>query len=382
MSLSTPFNMKDNNIFILFKVMRWAIKTILVILGVVPLSRCSSGYKEKDGKVTFNGKEIDGKGFIVLNKSFAKNDSTVYYKERAFEYADVATFVALDEHYAKDKDKAYYCDEYREGQNYYLTKKQTIVTIENAMPASFESLQDDYARDARQAYCKGIVFKVKDVASLTVIDGRFLKDKYQVYFEKAPVKNADVNSFRILNNNYASDTNRIYYYGFHNEANNGIHEVPCDRESFALLEYPYSKDKGAAFYVYTKISGSDASSFAVVGNGFSKDKYHVYIEAKILKGADAASFAIIPQEESLEDANYTKDKMHVFYKDKMLNVVNIDSFKVLGLGYATDGKHVFFHTNIVKNADPGTFKVYEHGHGDADAEDAKNKYGEGVRVSP
>jgi len=372
--------MKDNSIVILFKVMRWVIRTIFVIVGVIPLSRCSSGYKEKNGKVTFNGKEIDGKGFVVLNRAFAKNDSTVYYKERAFEYADVATFVALDEHYAKDKDKAYYCDEYREGQNYYLTKKQTILTIENAIPASFEYLQDDYARDGSQAYYKGIAFKVKDVASLTVIGGRFLKDQYQVYFEKNPVKNADVHSFRILNGNYASDTNRIYYYGFHNDANNGIHEIPCNRATFSLLEYPYAKDNETAFYVYTKISGSDAGSFSVLGNGYSKDKNHVYIEAKVLVGADPVSFTTFTQEGSLEDVNYTKDNKHAFYKDKMLKEVNIESFKILGLGYATDGKRVYFHTSTVKNADPATFKVYEHGFGDADAEDAKHKYSEGTAL--
>jgi hypothetical protein len=213
-----------------------------------------------------------------------------------------------------------------------------------------------------------------------VIDGRFLKDNYQVYFEKAAVKNADVNSFRILNGNYASDTARVYYYGFHNEVNNGIHEIRCNRATFTQLEYPYSKDNAAVFYVYTKISGSDAASFSVLGNGYSKDKNHVYIEDKILKGADAASFTTFSQEESLEDVNYTKDNTHVFYKDKMVNGANIGSFKVLGLGYATDGKHVYFHTIIVKNADPATFKVYQHGFGDADAEDAKHKYGEGVRV--
>ncbi|AXY74649.1 hypothetical protein D3H65_11950 [Paraflavitalea soli] len=293
--------MKDSNIVIGFKVMRWVFRTILMILGVIPFSRCSSGYKQKDGKVTFNGKEIGGKGFIVLNESFAKNDTTVYYKERAFEYADVATFVALDEHYAKDKDKAYYCDEYREGQSYYLTKKQTIVTIDNAMPASFESIQNDYARDGRQAYYKGIAFAVKDVASLSVIEGRFLKDKYQVYFEKKPVKNADVNSFRILSSNYASDTNRIYYYGFHNDRYNGIHEVPCNRATFTLLEYPYSKDDRAVFYIYTTIKGADANSFTVIGDEFSKDKHHVYKGTKILKGAEPATFKIPPQADSLSD---------------------------------------------------------------------------------
>ena len=66
----------------------------------------------------------------------------------------------------------------------------------------------------------------------------------------------------------------------------------------------------------------------------------------------------------------------------MFGEVDAASFKALGLGYATDGRHIYFHTSIVKNADPATFKVNELKYGDTDAEDAVNKYLEGKKVVP
>ena len=71
--------MKDN-IILFFKLFKWVFKSILVILGILPFSRCGSGYKEKDGKVFFNGREITDKSFVVLNNKFAKSDTKIYYK--------------------------------------------------------------------------------------------------------------------------------------------------------------------------------------------------------------------------------------------------------------------------------------------------------------
>jgi hypothetical protein len=376
-------SMKDNGIIIFFKVIRWSIKTALMIFGIIPLTRCGSGYKEKGGKVTFDGKEITDKSFIVLNDAFAKNDKTAYYKAYSIPDADVKTFVALDKHFAKDNNNAYYCDEEREGQNYYLTKHSVIIKIREVHSPSFAILGDGYsgfAKDKKRGYFKGVAFDVKDAASLSIIDGHFVKDKYQVYFEQKPVKGADVNSFSILNSSYAKDTNWVYYYGYHSQELNGIHEIPCDVASFSLLEYPYSKDNKFAFYVYSKIAGVDAGSFSVVGNGFSKDKNHVYFELKKLKGADAASFRMLPHVESLDDFIYTKDNTHIFFNDKMFIEADIESFKVLGLGYAADKKHVYFCERIVKNADPATFKVFDHAYGDADSEDSDQKFLEGKKV--
>jgi hypothetical protein len=374
--------MKEN-ITIIFKIVKWVFKSVFVILGILPFSRCGSGYKEKDGKVFFNGKEITDKSFVILNNEFAKSDSAVYYKSYSISDADRETFVPLDAHYAKDKNVAYYCDEEREGQNYYLTKHSVIVKIKDVHSESFKIMgkgYESFAKDNKQGYLKGVSFPVKDVATLEIIDGQFLKDKYQVYFQQRPIENADVDSFRILNEAYAKDTARVYYFGYHDETNNGIHEIPCKTNSFSLLEYPYSKDETSVFYIFSKINEADTKSFSVVGNGFSKDKHHVYFETKILQGADAESFIIIPHEESLDEFNFTKDKNHIFYQDKMMNVKDINEFKVIGLEYSTDVHHVYHRTNIVKNADPKTFKVYEHGYGDEDAEDAKSKFLAGKKV--
>ena len=90
---------------------------------------------------------------------------------------------------------------------------------------------------------------------------------------------------------------------------------------------------------------------------------------------------MVPHDEnSLDEIHYSKDKNYIYWKDKMLVEVNVAAFNVLGLGYATDGRHIYFHASIVKNGDPVTFKIYEHGYGVEDAEDAANKYLEGKKV--
>lgn len=216
------------------KLIRWVIKTVVLLTGIFPLTRCSSGYKERNGKVTFNGKEITDKNFVVLNDAFAKDSSTAYYKEYPFSYADVASFEAVDEHYAKDKNKVYYCDEYREGQNYYLTKKQTIAEVEGAIPASFKSIENGYAKDQHHAYFKGMNFKVKDVVTLKSINTYFAKDDVQAYINLEPVAGSDGKTFEVIDNSYAKDTAHIYFYGQSGEINQLIHAIVCDRQ---LLRY-------------------------------------------------------------------------------------------------------------------------------------------------
>ncbi|TLV01473.1 DKNYY domain-containing protein [Dyadobacter luticola] len=148
-----------------FKIIKWLLKLFFLILG--GLLREIFHLPEKPKPVKFNGVVVKNKNFHVFNKSFAKDLTTAYYKLYAFNYADVPTFVALDEHYAKDCNRAYYCDEYREGQNYYLTKKQRIVTIHDIDFESFETLGDGYAKDKRNTYFKGRYFK-PDQASTPV----------------------------------------------------------------------------------------------------------------------------------------------------------------------------------------------------------------------
>lgn len=154
-----------------FKFIKWLLKTLFWIIG--GLIKAILGLDQEAHEIKFNGEVITDKNFVILNKSFAKDSTTAYYKDYSFSYADVPTFEALDEHYAKDKDRAYYCDEYREGQNYYLTKKQRILTVQNPDIPTFISLGNGYAKDKTNAYYQGVAFKVKQVSSLVCINSYF-----------------------------------------------------------------------------------------------------------------------------------------------------------------------------------------------------------------
>ena len=374
--------MKDSSLMIVFKIIKWSVKMVLVFTGILPLARCNSGYSKKDGKISFNGREITDKNFIVLSKEFAKDSTTAYYKERSFSYADVASFEAVDEHYAKDKNKVYYCDEYREGQNYYLTKRQTIMELKMAIPASFSSLKNGYGKDNLHAYFEGLPFVVKEISTFTSIDNHFAKDDVQAYLNCKPIAGSHGKTFELTVDHFAKDTAHIYYYGYTGEGQHNICILPCDRQSFEVLDDRYSKDKTSVFFLGFIIKGADAASFTILESGYSKDKDAVYFESKKMTGTDAATFEVYKENESYgHDIVYAKDKASVFMDDKKLNEADVAVFKVLGENYGSDNKHVFYKTKIVKGATPSSFKVYPHDFGDADSEDAVNKFHEGVKVT-
>lgn len=354
---------------------RWVFRTVLIILGVLPLTRCSSGYRQKDGKITFNGKEITDKSFVVLSNEFAKDSSTAYYKQQPFEYADVASFEAVDAHYAKDKSRAYYCDEYREGQNYYMTKKQTIVTIDLAIPATFVSADNGYAKDSKHAYFMGKPFKVKDINTFKSINANFSRDDVNAYLNCKPIAGSDGKTFEILDEFYARDAAHIYYCEFSSSRQLRAQVLPCNRDKFTLLAYPFSKDDVAVFYNSKKIGSADAASFEVLGNGYSRDKISVYFEAQKMLNTDVATFELYADNErNPEDFRHAKDKYSVFIDGQKIAGADVATFRILSLGYALDRNHVFYKTAVVKNANVATFKTYPHGFGDEDAEDANNKY--------
>lgn len=70
----------------------------------------------------------------------------------------------------------------------------------------------------------------------------------------------------------------------------------------------------------------------------------------------------------------------MYVNDKKVPGVEVATFKLLGQNYASDNKHVFYKTAIVKDAAPPSFTVYPHDVGNADAEDGTTKFHEGIRV--
>ncbi|MEO6915071.1 MAG: DKNYY domain-containing protein [Chitinophagaceae bacterium] len=373
--------MKLKDIVIMCKVFTWPIRLILIIFGVIPLTRCSSGYREENGKVMFNGKEITDKSFVVLSSEFAKDSIAAYYKGSSFQYADVATFEALDENYAKDKSKVYYCDEYREGQNYYMTKRQTIIELKNVNPASFVSLKNGYGKDARHAWFQGKYFIVKDIATLKSLDINFSKDDVQVYLNCIPIDGSDGKTFEITDRNFAKDKNHVYYYGFDGEQKYNIAKLPCDPQTFKIIDYRFSKDANKVFFLAFTIKDAEAASFEVLKAGYSKDRNAVFFQHKKIPGGNPLNFEVFKENESFsQDVDYAKDNTVVYVNDEKVSVADPATFKLLGENYASDKTHVFYKTKIVTEAKPGTFTVYPYDFGNADSEDGKMKFHEGKRV--
>ena len=367
---------------VMFKLFKLLAGVFLVIWAISSFTGCSTGYKDKDGKISFNGREIIDKNFVVLSNEFAKDSTTVYYKEHSFQYADVASFEPVDEHYARDKDKVYYCNEYREGQNYYLTKRQTILEVEDADPGSFVTVENGYAKDKDQAYFQGTAIDVKEVASFKSIDPFFAKDDVSAYLNSKVIKGSNGKTFELIDRNFAKDSANIYYYGYTGENQHNIIILPCDRSSFRIMDDRYSKDKSHVFFLGFTLRDADGSSFRILPAGYAADKNFVYFQSKKIPGADASSFLVYPENDSLgHDVAYARDRYTVFMDEKKMPDADLSSFKMLGENYARDSKQVFYKTNIIKNADVATFKVYPHDVGNADAEDATNKYHEGLKVT-
>lgn len=352
-----------------------------MLTGILPLLRCSSGYQENNGKKTFNGKEITDKHFVVLNESFAKDSLYAYYKEKSIAGADVASFRAIDDAYGKDRNRVYYCDESRDGKNYYMTKYQVVTVVEQADPVSFKLIGSGYAKDRLHGFFGSKLFIVKDIASLTGINSHFSKDDVQAYYNCRPLTGSDGKTFELINDYYAKDTNHLYFCKPLETPKESVLVIPCNRAGFTLLEYPFSKDDAKVFYENLVINGAGAASFTVLENGYSKDNSAVYIETRRIAGADPASFEIFKDDGQLtQDDYYSRDKVGIYWFDKKITCTALAAFKALGHGYATDGMNVFYKTNIINNAEVQSFKVYPHDFGDADAEDGHTKYHSGKRV--
>jgi hypothetical protein len=368
---------QDQTMWKLFKV---SCRLLFTLIGML-LFRCESGSTKKDGNITFHGMQFKASEFNELNGQFGKTSTNAYYKSRELSHVDIGSFTALDENYAKDKDTVYYCDEYREGQNYYLTKKQIILKIQNANAASFVSLQNEYARDRHHVYFKGVPLPVKDISTFTSINSYFAKDKITVYLNRKPISGSDGSTFELMEDHFAKDKNHIYYYGYIGDGRQNIATLPADPKSFVILDYRYSKDNKSVFFLGFKIKGADPASFTLLDEGYAKDNQSVYYEERRVANANASSFEVYKENgEFGHDVSYAKDATAVFMNEHTVAQADVQSFLVLGENYGRDKQNVYYKTKIVQKAIPETFKVYPHTFGNADSEDAKNKFHEGAIV--
>lgn len=200
-------------------------------------------------------------------------------------------------------------------------------------------------------------------------------DKNEVYYNywnegtgshNILIKKADSRTFKSLNSFYAKDKNYAYY--------DGEIITASDSKTFQALADFYAKDDISAFYLNEKIKGADGKSFEVVNHGdevYAKDNIDFYHNGTPLHVSDLKSFKILGN-------GWAKDKSYYYLSivSALTNkypLADYESFDLLKAGYAKDKFQVYYYGNVLKGADPNSFKVINY----TKAQDKNNCYKDG-----
>ncbi len=199
-----------------------------------------------------------GCGVKEKESPFQKKDGAWYYYSTLIAEADADTFQVLSPHYAKDRNRVYHCDTYRESQDYFTTKKSRVTVLERADASSFRPLEHGYARDRAQVYFEGVAFPVKDIETFQLIDYAFARDRASGYYHQRPVPGSDGATFAPLDDHYSKDAKNVFY---------------------SFLE----PAPGEPLRKHVRIAGADAASFVVLdptAEPDAKDRNHTYRKGK------------------------------------------------------------------------------------------------------
>ena len=202
---------------------------------------CKPGYKMENGKwawVSWDeaaGRRVQyldgaiGATFHVLSDpEYAADEHHVYHRNQIIQNADPASFRRIDRSYWRDANKVFFDDS----------------EIPGADPETFKPLSKaPWARDKKDVYAGSIALHVRDISTFTILQGVWAKDAKAYY----------------------SNSGLLVY-----------RTVPCDYQSFVILNESYAKDRNRGYWEGVPIEGSDAASFAATGNFSAKDKFREY----------------------------------------------------------------------------------------------------------
>lgn len=241
----------------------------------------SAGYHVRGDAVfylqAFPGKaaQIDGAdaaSFEPLDRTFAKDRSTVYVDGRPLPEAKPGSFVLLDRpDFAKDDGHVY--------------ERDTVVSDD---PGHFELLDGNLAKDGKAVYWSDGRVLSEDPEHFSIISDSdyylFTRDGRTVHVNGNPVIGADPDTFEVLRGGYARDERGIFYF------TNRI--VDADAPTFEVLDGPFARDDHHGYWMGTPIPGADGATFHVLNANFecAADRTHAYYRGDRIADADPRSF--------------------------------------------------------------------------------------------
>ena len=198
--------------------------------------------------------------------------------------------------------------------------------------ASFQKINNDFAKDKKYAYYQHLYFTV-DLPSFEVVNDYYSKDKNAVYFKNEKVRGAVPILVEEIEPHILSDGESVYYK---------MQLISHHAKDFVQISrYPtIYKSTDVVFFDYSLLENADAPTFEIIDSNLSKmyyrDKNSVYYRTNKIKGADAVTFM------PLND-NYAKDKKSMFYQDSLLKNADYESFRVIDKENAEDKFRQYTH---------------------------------------
>lgn len=167
---------------------------------------------------------------------------------------------------------------------------------------------------------------------------RYARDEKRVYFDGRLIANADAASFTGVSNpsTQAGEKNSPLFW----------------------------KDKTHVYLEGHALPGANPAEFRHLGGRYGSDARQVYFDKQVLQGANPATFQLF-------NADMARDDKQIYIFDKVGKLAGpVSAFRLLSeqdlAVYGTDGIYVYavFFTaaeplQIVKDADPATFKILE-----------------------
>lgn len=232
-----------------------------------------------------------------------------HYHETPIEGADAKSFQVINSHYAKDKDRVYFGDTYRKGQEYYMVRHSRVKVLEGADPATFRHLDYDYARDKSLVFYEGVAFPVRDIETFELIDREYARDRVTAYYQRRQIAGSDGTTFALIERGYSKDAKHIFYSGPDPREPNAIDRSKTLKgarlESFKVLSGGYAADAVQVYYRGDLLT-KEVSSFEVLKDGYARSATRVYFLGKSIPGADAASFEVLERDTGTVDAKDRK----------------------------------------------------------------------------
>lgn len=193
------------------------------------------------------------------------------------------------------------------------------VRIPGADGATFQALNETWAKDARRVYSVGRVVAGADADSFRVLNRLYAKDKYRCYYLCGTLPKADPSTFQVLDDGecvkeyrnglgdrvytdrsaagYAADCDQVFHYVL--TVGKPCALAQAHRDTFEVLGYGFGRDRHNVYYEKSRLKGSDAPSFEVVPPSWGKDGSGVFYGQSRLPGADPKCFGVLSSHDFL-----------------------------------------------------------------------------------